>query len=113
MTSLAIPSNSNDSHTRTWNATRTKHTTVFAPSNAAFDKAFDELERRYLWSEWGLEARKRILGNHILLNASSEVHEDRKYEHLPSVGWRGSFFGKKPKEGKCSPLLSRNSGHNC
>jgi len=108
MTSLPLLPRSNKSHAGSWNISRAAHSTVFAPSNAAFDNTFDELERRYLFSEWGSEARRRILENHIILDASARVRDGAKRERLPRVGWRGSFVGRKPQEGQCRYLALRN-----
>jgi uncharacterized surface protein with fasciclin (FAS1) repeats len=68
--------------------------TLFAPDNLAFDKAFDELEKRYLWSEWGHEARVRVLGRHIVENIRGDKNKRSNDKPMPDVGWRGSFIGQ-------------------
>lgn len=65
------------------------HLTVFAPSNKAFDDVFDELDKRYLWSEWGAEGRNKVLGAHLVVNAS--LDKTSRHDHMPSVGWRSAF----------------------
>jgi hypothetical protein len=91
-----------------WNLSRAEHITIFAPTNAAFDR-FDELEKRYLWSEFGVEARKKILEGHLLVDAtpssttSSSQHMvdfGNRETRLPMVGWRSAFLGRDSREGK-------------
>lgn len=90
------------------NLSRAEHATIFAPTNTAFDR-FDELEKRYLWSEFGVEARKKILEGHLLVDATSSNTSSRsqhavdvinKEMRLPMVGWRSAFLSKDSREGK-------------
>jgi hypothetical protein len=91
-----------------WNLSRAEHATIFAPTNMAFDR-FDELEKRYLWSEFGAEARRKILEGHLLMDATPSNTSSRsqhavdfinKEMRLPMVGWRSAFLSKDSREGK-------------
>ena len=75
------------------------HTTLFGPENEAFTKAFDELERRYLWSEWGSEGRIRVLSNHIVSHAPGNGSIPFASAGAAGVGWRGSVVAHGPLTG--------------
>jgi hypothetical protein len=105
-TPIALPAS--DIRSAPWNLSRAEHITIFAPTNAAFDR-FDELEKRYLWSEFGAEARRKILEGHLLMDATRSstssgnqhaVESVDKDTRLPMVGWRSAFLGRDSGEGK-------------
>jgi hypothetical protein len=105
-TPITLPAS--DIRPEPWNLSRAEHITIFAPTNAAFDR-FDELEKRYLWSEFGVEARKKILEGHLLVDATSSKISSRsqravdvmnKKTRLPAVGWRSAFVGGDPRQSR-------------
>jgi hypothetical protein len=106
MTPIALPAS--DIRSAPWNLSRAEHITIFAPTNAAFDR-FDELEKRYLWSEFGAEARRKILEGHLLMDATPRSRSSRsqhadgfvnKEMRLPMVGWRSAFLDKDSRDCK-------------
>ena len=66
----------------------TPHLTVFAPSNDAFDGAFDEIETRYLEGGYGAEGVARIVGGGVVLALGKD-----------EVGWR-DHWGDKRYDGR-------------
>jgi hypothetical protein len=58
--------------------------TVFAPANEAFDAAFDDVEKRYLEGEFGLEGVARVVGSGVILGVGKG-----------GVGWRDHWTGKQ------------------
>lgn len=59
------------------NLSTSEHLTLFAPSNAAFDSAFDDVEKRYLEGEFGEEGVARVLGGGVVTGLGKG-----------GVGWR-------------------------
>jgi hypothetical protein len=95
-----------------WDPSKAVHSTVFAPTNEAFEKTFDELDRRYLWSEWAGEARRKILQSHLVADAipsKGEVVQGEE-DRLPMVGWRSAFIGKNSTDGESAVYLIRACG---
>jgi uncharacterized surface protein with fasciclin (FAS1) repeats len=76
---------------------QSRHLTFFAPSDDAFRKKFDHLERKYLESDWGFEGIRRVLGHHMITTAEQGKSRDVK-DIKGVVGWRSSFQGKKSGE---------------
>jgi hypothetical protein len=62
--------------------------TIFAPSNEALEKAFDDTEKRYLEGDYGVEAVGRIMAGGVVLGVGKREQ----------VGWRDTW-GSKGLEG--------------
>lgn len=62
--------------------------TLFAPSNEALDAAFDDVEKRYLEGEFGIEGVARVVSAGVLLGLGHD-----------GVGWR-DYWSKSGKTGK-------------
>jgi hypothetical protein len=63
------------------NLSRAEHMTFFAPSNEAFDDAFDEVEKRYLEGEFGVEGVARVVSKGVLQGLGKD-----------GVGWRDAWL---------------------
>jgi hypothetical protein len=61
--------------------TTSPHLTVFAPSNQALQNAFDDMETRYLESDYGVEAIGRIMAGGVILGVGKRE----------KVGWRDTW----------------------
>lgn len=57
------------------------HLTIFAPSNDALKGAFDDVETRYLESDYGVEAIGRIMAGGVVLGVGKKE----------KVGWRDTW----------------------
>lgn len=61
--------------------TTAPHLTVFAPSNDAIQQAFDDVEKRYLESDYGVEATGRIMAGGVIIGVGKRE----------KVGWRDTW----------------------
>ena len=71
------------------------HLTIFAPSNDALKSAFDDMETRYLESDYGVEAVGRIMAGGVLLGVGKRE----------KVGWRDTWE-KTELGGRSRPALA-------
>jgi solute carrier family 25 carnitine/acylcarnitine transporter 20/29 len=63
------------------NLTTAPHLTVFAPSNDAIQQAFDDVEKRYLESDYGVEAIGRIMAGGVIVGVGKRE----------KVGWKDTW----------------------
>lgn len=71
------------------NLSTSPHITVFAPSNDAIQSAFDDVEKRYLEGDYGVEAVGRVLAGGVVLGVGKREN----------VGWR-DIWGRQGLEGE-------------
>ena len=69
------------------NLATAQHLTVFAPTNEAFHRVFDDVEKRYLEGGYGAEGVARVFAGSVVLSVKSD-----------GVGW-SDVWGSKPREG--------------
>ena len=66
------------------NLSTSPHITLFAPSNDAIQSAFDDVEKRYLEGDYGVEAVGRILAGGVIVGVGKRE----------KVGWRDTWSGR-------------------
>lgn len=73
------------------------HLTIFAPSNEALESAFDDVEKRYLEGDYGVEGIARIMAGGVVLGVGKREQ----------VGWR-DVWGEQGLEGAFAPACLKH-----